>query len=156
MSFVKAVQNTPEIAACFRRGLQALGSNSRQINVREPRALDGSVNIDVCLEERYPNAPRWDYVFGCKERVYYVEVHKAGSVGEVKNVIEKFKWLKQWQKNSAPNLEDLEHRSTYHWVSSGDTARYLKRGRYGRELNRAGIKVAGAVLNADADKVSAT
>ena len=156
MSFVKAVQNTPEIAACLERGLKALGSNSRQINVRETRALEGSVNIDACLEKRYPHAPRWDYVFGYKGRVYYVEVHKAGSVGEVKNVIEKCKWLKQWRKNSAPNLEDLEHQSTYHWVSSGDTARYLKRGRYARELNLAGIKVAGAVLNADADKVSAT
>ena len=154
MSFVKAVQNTPEIAACFKPGLQALGSNSRKMNVRDTRALEGSVNIDECLEKRYPNAPRWDYVFGYKERVYYVEVHTAGSVGEVKHVIEKFKWLKQWRKDSAPNLEDLEDRSTYHWVSSGDTARYLKRGRYGKELNQAGIKVDGAVLHVD--KVSAT
>ncbi len=149
MSFVDAVQDTPEIAACLKPGLQALGPDRNRIKVDTTRALEGSVNIDKCLEKLYPNDSRWDYVLGYKGRIYYVEVHPAGSTGEVKNVIAKCVWLKQWRKRSAQNLEDLEHRSTYHWVSSGGTEPMLKRGSYRRLLDRNGIRVAGSVLRTD-------
>ena len=149
MSFVDAVQKTPEITDCLKPGLQALGSNSNKVKVNATRELTGSVDIDTCLAREYPNAPRWDYVFGYKDLVYYVEVHPADSTGEVKNVIAKCDWLKQWRKRSAPNLEDLEHRSTYHWVSSGRTEPMLKSGRYRRLLNQNGIQVAGSVLKTD-------
>ena len=150
MSFADAVRNTPEIAACLKPGLQALGSNSHKVKVNATRELSGSIDIDTCLARAYPNAPRWDYVFGYKDLVYYVEVHPADSTGEVKNVIAKFEWLKQWRKRSSPDLEDLEHRSTYHWVSSGGTEPMLKGGRYRRLLDRNRIRVAGSVLRTDA------
>ena len=150
MSFADAVRNTPDIAECLKPGLQALGSNSHKVKVNATRELSGSVDIDTCLARAYPNAPRWDYVFGYKDLVHYVEVHPADSTGEVKNVIAKFEWLKQWRKRSSLDLEDLEHRSTYHWVSSGGTEPMLKGGRYRRLLDRNRIRVAGSVLRTDA------
>ena len=149
MSFVDAVQSTPEITECLKPGLQALGSNSNKVRADSTRELMGSVDIDTCLAKDYPDAPRWDYVFGYKSRIYYVEVHPADSTGEVKNVIAKLVWLKQWRKRSAPNLDDLENRSTYHWVSSGRTEPNLKRGSYRRLLDQNSIRVEGSVLNAD-------
>ena len=57
MNFADAVQSTPEIAQCLKKGLQALGGDSSKIKVRAARDLKGSVDIDTCLTSRYPNAP---------------------------------------------------------------------------------------------------
>ncbi len=149
MSFTDAVQNTHEIAECLRHGLQALKRNSRKIEVPETPELKGSVDIDACVAERYPNDPRWDYVFGYKDRVYYIEIHPAGSAGEVKNIIAKLKWLKQWRKNVAKPLEDLKHHSTYHWISSGKTGSNVKRGKYRRTLAQNGIRGPDSMLRVD-------
>lgn len=70
MSFRIAVENVPELRNCLRNGLQALGTNSGKITVHTTRDLKGSVDIDTCLKNRYPNSPRWDYVFGYKDRIY--------------------------------------------------------------------------------------
>ncbi|MYC75889.1 hypothetical protein F4X10_09015 [Candidatus Poribacteria bacterium] len=150
MSFADVIQSIPEIAQCLKKGLQALGGNSNKIAVRETRSLTGSVDIDTCLTNRYPNAPRWDYVFGYKDQIYYVEIHAAGSTGEVKTVVAKLMWLKQWRKLTAKNLEDLENQSTYHWISSGRTTSSVKRGKYLQILAQNGIRGPDSVLNADA------
>lgn len=150
MSFADVIQSIPEIAQCLKKGLQALGGNSNKIEVRETRCLTGSVDIDTCLTNRYPNAPRWDYVFGYKDQIYYVEIHPAGSTGEVKTVVAKLMWLKQWRKLAAKNLEDLENQSTYHWVSSGRTTSSVKRGKYLQILAQNGIRGPDSVLNANA------
>ena len=149
VNFADAVQSIPEIAECLKAGLQALGSNRHKIRVDSTRDLTGSVDIDVCLARRYPNAPRWDYVFGYKDRVYYVEVHQ-GRVGEMNKVFEKLRWLKRWRKRSARNLEGLEDGSTYHWISSGrvDSA-FARNDKYRRMLDQEGIRGPDAVLNAD-------
>lgn len=150
MNFADAVQRTPELTGCLKAGLQALGSNRRKIRVDATRALTGSVDIDACLIRRYPNAPRWDYVFGHKDRVYYVEVHQ-GRTGEMENVIAKLNWLRQWRERSAQSLEDLKHRSTYHWISTGriDSA-FGKNSRYCRILRQKSIFGPDPILNADA------
>ena len=150
MSFADVIQSIPEIAQGLKKGLQALGGNSNKIEVRETRSLTGSVDIDTCLTNRYPNAPRWDYVFGYKDQIYYVEIHSAGSTGEVKTVVAKLMWLKQWRKLTAKNLEDLANQSTYHWVSSGRTTSSVKRGKYLQILAQNGIRGPDSVLNADA------
>ena len=150
MSFADAVRDTPEIAQCLKPGLQALGSNSNKIKVDATRELSGSVDIDTCLARDYPNAPRWDYVFGYKDRVYYVEVHQ-GRTSEVESVLAKLAWLKQWRKRSSKSLEDLEHQSSYHWVSTGKIARaFVTDHKYRRKLARSRILGPDAVLNADA------
>ena len=148
MNFEAAVLSVPEIADCLRNGLQALGSNSKKVKVDIPRKLDGSVDIDDCLKERYPNAPRWDYVFGYNGRLYYLEVHPS-RLNEVKSVVAKFEWLKQWRKSSAQSLENLKNSSSYHWVSSGTTTTILPGSRQRKLLDQRGIFVEGSVLNAD-------
>lgn len=150
MSFPDAVQSVPELTECLKAGVQALGSNRHKIRVNSTRDLTGSVDIDACLARRYPNAPRWDYVFGYKDRVYYVEVHQ-GRPSEMKSVIAKLDWLRQWRKRSAKSLENLEHRRTYHWISTGriDSA-FAKNSRYRRILRQKSIFGPDPVLNADA------
>lgn len=131
-------------------GLQALGSNRRKIRVDATRTLTGSVDIDACLIRRYPNAPRWDYVFGYKDRVYYVEVHQ-GRTGEMENIIAKLDWLRQWRERSAQSLADLKHQSTYHWIFTGriDSA-FGKNSRYRRILRQKSIFGPDPILNVDA------
>ena len=150
MSFIDAVQSIPEITQCLKAGLQALGANSRKIEVRESRDLTGSVDLDTCLKRCYPNAPRWNYVFGYKDHLYYVEVHPADNTRKVGEVTAKLEWLKQWRGRSAQNLEDLEEQSTYHWISTGRTASSVKRGKYRQILAQKGIRGPDSVLNADA------
>ena len=147
MSFTEAIQNSPEISECLKDGLQALGSNSTKVSVSLTRDLEGSVDIDACLQNIYPNESRWDYVLGYKNRIYYVEVHPA-ITGEVKRVIEKLNWLKRWREQKASNLEALHHRSTYHWIASGKVA-ISRRSRYARELARHGISNPNSRLRLD-------
>lgn len=150
MNFTETIQSIPEIAECLENGLQALErQDKRKIKVISSRDLKGSVYIDKCLERLYPNAPRWDYVFGYRDRVYYVEVHPADNTRKVREVTAKSQWLKQWRKRSARSLEDLEGQSTYHWISTGKTLSSLKRGKYLQILAQNGIRGPDAVLNAD-------
>ncbi len=149
MNFADAIRSTPEIAQCLRNGLQALAGNSGKVAVRETRDLTGSVDVDTCLMKRYPNVPRWDYVFGYRDRIYYVEVHPADNTRKVREVTAKLQWLKQWRKLSAKNLEGLESQSTYHWISTGRTASSVKRGKYLQILAQNGIRGPDSVLNAD-------
>lgn len=148
MNFADAVQSTPEIAQCFKKGLQALGGDSSKIKVRSTRDLKGSVDIDTCLTSRYPNAPRWDSVFGYKNRVYYVEVHQ-GRTSEVGRIIRKFNWLKQWRVRSATSLEDMKDQSSHHWVSTQGTASIRQGSNLRRRLDQNGIHGPSSVLNVD-------
>lgn len=86
MSFRNAVRNIPEIKGCLKDGLQALGRNSGKIKASKKRVLEGSVDIDTCVKNIYPNASRWDYVFGYRNKIYYVEVHQ-GKASEVENIV---------------------------------------------------------------------
>ena len=150
MNFTDAVRSVPEIAQCLEDGLQALERQDKtKIKVNASRDLKGSVYIDKCLERRCPNAPRWDYVFGYKDRVYYVEVHPADNTRKVREVTAKLQWLRQWRERSARILEDLERQSTYHWISTGKTASSVKRGKYLQILAQNGIRGPDSILNAD-------
>ena len=149
MNFVNAIESIPELAECLKAGLQALGANRSKVAVRSTRELVGSVDIDTCLKKYYPTESRWDYVFGYKNHIYYMEIHPASSTGEIGKVVAKLAWLKQWHRHSAPCLENLEHCSTYHWIPSGRTASSVKRGRYRQILAQNGIRGPDSVLNAD-------
>ena len=147
MSFVGVVQSTDEIAQCLQPGLQALGANRSKISVKSTRDLQGSVDVDACVAKNYPQDPRWDYVFGYKDHIFYVEVHPS-TAREVKVIIAKLHWLHQWQKRSAKKLDALQHRSSYHWISSGKTA-ITKGSKYGRILAKHGIAGPSSTLKAD-------
>ncbi len=135
MTFHLIFQQT-DVATCLRPGIQALGQYSRLIDSNEPERFEGSVDIDACLLQRYPQDNRWDYVFGFDSRIYYVEVHHV-SDSEVSVVIAKYRWLKDWQ-NRQPDPPALKRNSSVHWVSSGRGA-LTKNSRYTRSLAQAGL-----------------
>ena len=147
---MNAIRNVPEIVECLKKGLQALERQDKnKIIVNSSRDLKGSVYIDKCLEKRYPNEHRWDYVFGYKNRIYYVEVHPADNTRKVREITSKLGWLKRWRERSAKSLVDLEDQSTYHWISTGKTASSVKRGKYLQILAQNGIRGPNPVLDAD-------
>ena len=150
MNFTGAIRNISEIAQCLKNGLQALERQDKdRIKYNSSRDLRGSVYIGKCLERRYPNEPRWDYVIGYKDRVFYVEVHPADNTGKVREILVKLEWLKNWLKHSAKKLGELEHSSTFHWISTGKTNSSVKRGKYRQMLAQNGIRGPDSVLNAD-------
>ncbi len=126
MSFRKAVELCPSLEHALQPGLSALRSTDRDhVLAEDTRRLTGSVDLDSTLKTALPNTPRWDYAIGYRhttpkvEIVYWVEVHPA-SDGEIKVVLKKLAWLKQWLRESAPQLNAL--RREFIWVSSGKTS----------------------------------
>lgn len=109
MSFQQAVAQTADLGAyAFCYGLRALGNDSSRVHA-SPRSLVGSVALDNALQARYPNEPRWDYGIGVKKRArvsaVWIEVHPA-STSEVRTVLNKLKWLKNWLEVHAPALRN--------------------------------------------------
>ncbi|MDP2335641.1 MAG: hypothetical protein Q8N05_04155 [Bacteroidota bacterium] len=119
LTFKQAVEATPEIAMGFRTGLSAFGKHSNKVEVADTSLIQGSVEIDECTKYLYPNDNRWDYTFAYNSEVYFVEVHSANS-GEVRAVILKFQWLKQWLNEKAPEINKMKSKSRtpYYWVQS--------------------------------------
>lgn len=118
-TFKKAVEETPDVAEGFKPGITALGSYSKKIEVRNLSLLQGSIDIDSCTKQKYPTSNRWDYAFAYNGEVLFVEVHTANS-SEVKTVINKFNWLKDWLTNQAPEINKLKRKngSPYYWIQS--------------------------------------
>ena len=117
-NFKNAVQLTPQIAAHIKDGLQALKPYVSKVTLANPWLCEGSVDIDTAVITSYPQANRWDYAFGYAGKIYYVEVHGA-STSEVKVVIKKLIWLKDWINSDAPELKKLLPVSSFHWLQSG-------------------------------------
>ena len=138
MDFIAAVHNTPDLAGCLQSGLQALQPAERaRLDVSNSRALKGSVNIDTCTKAKYPAEPRWDYVIGFQESVYYIEFHPA-KAGEVNTVLAKHQWVQRWQAHTP--LKELQNESTYHWIASGDIG-FTRGSKYSRLLSQQGIQM---------------
>ena len=119
--FKEAVEATPEIRKGYCNGLQALKGNAAKVAVADTRKLNGSVDIDVCTLELYPNEPRWDYAIGYDGKAYFLEVHPANT-SNVKEMIQKADWLKQWLQRKAPALKVIAGSTTFYWVPSGKYA----------------------------------
>ncbi len=126
MKFKQAVLGTADLKGAWRAGLQALRPADKQhVKAENPSRLTGSVDVDATLKKKYANDPRWDYAIGHQlknrkdEIVYWVEVHPA-SDGEIKVVVAKLHWLKDWLRDKAPQLHSM--RREYIWVSSGKTS----------------------------------
>jgi hypothetical protein len=120
VSFKQAVEATPQLKDAYCAGLQALQSaHKRQITAADTRQLDGSVDFDSTLKDKYPNASRWDYAIGhADDVIYWIEVHPATS-GEIDVVLAKLDWLLGWLRQSAPKLDKM--RREFIWISSGKT-----------------------------------
>ena len=122
MRFENAVEKTEGLAQAFRLGLRALKKvDRRRIHCRNTRNLTGSVNLDDALHDPHPSDPRWDYGIGIRQsrgsdRVTWVEVHSASS-SHIQEVLNKFAWLREWLRSSAPLLNRMP--AEYVWVASG-------------------------------------
>lgn len=119
--FKAAVEATQEIREGYCNGLQALGGNAAKVAVTDTRKLNGSVDIDACTLELYPNETRWDYAIGYDEKAYFLEVHPANT-SNVKEMIQKADWLKQWLQRKAPALKAIAANGSFYWVPSGKYA----------------------------------
>lgn len=142
MRFKVAVQQTSDVKSSWKSGLQALPHSDRgKIRCPARKYLAGSLFLDKALEAKYPNATRWDYAVGVKktneDHIWWIEVHPA-STSDVKTMLAKKKWLVQWLRKSAPNLNALKN-CGFHWVASGKVA-ILKNSPQARRLAQSGIR----------------
>jgi len=120
VTFREAVENVPALKAGFREGLGAVEGRWRpKIQPADSRLLNGSVDIDTCTKNALPDETRWDYAVGYNGRVHYIEVHPA-ETSNVKDVLAKFQWLKEWLRTSAPSLDQVPRgRPSFCWVATG-------------------------------------
>ncbi len=150
MSFKKAVRQTPHLENHWMPGLQALRAQDRpHINPSNPHDLRGSVDVDNALRPQQPNANRWDFAIGYRHTnrgnrdcIYWVEIHTA-SDKEVKVVLAKLAWLKQWLDNGGQALREFER--DFVWVSSGAT-HFTSSSPQSKQLSQSGLKHRGTVL----------
>ena len=119
MTFQQAVIVTQDIKTGYQSGLAALGVYSNKVSVADTTKLQGSVDIDACTTAKYPHANRWDYALAYKDEVFFIEVHSA-ITSEVKIVLKKFQWLKDWLINEAPEINHLKSKSRnpFVWVQT--------------------------------------
>ena len=119
MTFKKAIEATPDVAAGFKAGLSALGKHSSKVSVSDTKFLQGSLDIDTCTSSKYPNSNRWDYAFAYKGETFFIEVHSANTI-EVKTVLKKLQWLKDWLHKKAPEINRLKAKSQhpFYWIQS--------------------------------------
>ena len=126
MTFKVAVEQTPQLAGAWEKGLEALRAEDKpHIKAEDTRKLAGSADVDKALRKIEPNAHRWDFAIGyqhsnrTKECVYWVEIHTA-SDREVSKVLDKLRWLKSWLASDGRALARFER--DFIWVSSGVTS----------------------------------
>jgi hypothetical protein len=84
-----------------------MGTYTSKISVTSTLLIEGSVNIDTCTADRYPNSNRWDYVFAYNGKAYFVEVYSAHT-SEVRTVLSKLEWLKAWLNHHATEINKLK------------------------------------------------
>ena len=119
-SFKEAVQATPDVKDCYRKGkLAIIAKESNKIELTDPRKCGGSLFIDKCLvdQKKDNDKNRWDYAIDYSGKVYFSEVHTA-STGEVSTVLLKLQWLKDWLLQKAPEINILRADAPFYWIQS--------------------------------------
>ncbi len=144
--FKSAVESIPEVADGYRPGLQALESNASKIKVRDTRLLSGSIDIDKCTKNNYPEENRWDYAVGYNDKAYFIEIHGASSPGEVKTIISKAEWLKSWLRKTGKPLLEIQASNTLYWIATGKVT-ILQASKYRKQLATKNINLVGGVLD---------
>lgn len=98
--------------------------------------INGSIDIDRCLEDKYPHDNRWDYAIGYNDKCYFVEIHPA-STSDISTVIAKKEWVVKWLKSQSSLLIKREH--SFHWIATGKIS--IRKGSpQQHRLNSSGIK----------------
>lgn len=101
----------------------------------DTRLLYGSVDIDKATRDRYPQASRWDYVVCYHGALYFIELHPA-STSNVREVLNKLKWLKDWLKDK----DRLgQAKKSYHWIAT-DGVHIHPESREAKQLAIKGLK----------------
>lgn len=122
-AFQAAINATPDVVGNWQAGLQALGSNSSRVTLADTSKCDGSLDIDAALASNQPTASRWDYAVAYDQRVVYIEIHPAASGANIREMIAKVRWLRQWLAGRAPALHALpKWQPAFVWIASGRTA----------------------------------
>lgn len=140
-AFQEAVEKTPEVRDGFCAGKQAIKNSDRsRIEATDDRKLQGSLDIDGQIKSLYPHEPRWDYALSYNDIMYYVEIHPA-ETSEVDKVVSKVRWLKNWLRTKAPEINRLPKADNpYVWVQSGRYA-ILPTSKEMKKLSAAGLLV---------------
>lgn len=139
LAFRQAVEDTPEIRTGYCNGLQALGANARLVAAEDTRKLEGSVDIDACVHDLYPNGARWDYAVGYEGKAYFLEIHPA-STSNVKEMMKKAEWLTGWLNEKAPALKAMAAGKVYYWLASGKQSILSNSPQY-RKLSQSRIRL---------------
>lgn len=138
MSFKKAAGKVSEIKDCLEAGLHALGSNSSKVKPANTRKVNGSINLDGCVQSIYPDDSRWDYIVGYKNEAVFIEIHPAAT-GNVREMINKLNWLKKWLKKKAPEINEIKTKDKpFRWVTTKKVA-ILKGSRQAIILAKSGL-----------------
>ncbi len=135
--FKNAVQATPLLKNAYESGLKALGNHSSKVNPTDTMNCRGSVDIDAAVKSVYPNACRWNYVVGYDDRKYFIEVHSA-KTDEVKAVLNKLQWLKDFLVKDAPELD--KGKKSFYWIASNGN-HILPNSPQVRQLAQKGIEI---------------
>lgn len=149
MTFKEAITQTPNLKTAWQPGLQALRAEDKpHVKAEDTRRLCGSADVDTALLAREPNANRWDFAIGYQHAnrgadfIYWVETH-TGSDEQIKVVLRKLEWLKNWLRQDGRHLAKFDRDMT--WVSSGHTL-FTKGSAQVKALAQKGLIYAGAVL----------
>ena len=115
-----AIDNTPDVRGEGKVGKAAIKNEYRsKIVVADPRKLTYSLDIDDAVKDLYTNANRWDYALEYNDEVFFIEFHPANT-SEIKTMLEKLSWLKQWLNEHAPQIDALKSKSStpYYWIAT--------------------------------------
>lgn len=146
MAFKTDVENHQEVSTCYKPGLKALGAYSSKVKTFKPGKTEGSVFLEKCLQKNYKDAPLWDYMIGYDSKVYFVEVHPA-STSNVKKMIKKVQWLKQWLKESGNVFFNKQTpHFPYRWVAT-NRVNITKGSRQAYEIARNGLSFPQKITN---------
>lgn len=151
--FRDAVIRTPELGEdSFHQGLRAIASSYRGRVTAQRSQLLGSVDVDTALRQTYPQQPRWDYGIGIQRDGYtaaiWVEFHPA-ETNKVDEVLSKVKWLKDWLRQNAPQLDALTpDQNAFHWVATNG-CHIQRTSPQARRLFGEGLELPRRILNLD-------
>lgn len=148
MTFENAVLALPQpVNAGYQSGKHALkGEHRWQVECDDDTRIAGSVNLDLACERSHPNAHRWDYGLGFRERngsesAIWLEVHPA-TAGEVSTVLRKRSWLVEWLRTEARDLAKLTARRqgvSFYWLATGSGVHIRPGSQHARRLQAVGL-----------------
>ncbi len=92
----KVCTECEDIISCIKLGLKAISNRDRnkiqkRLNLKG-KNINCSINLDSCLETKYLNKNRWDYIIQYGMKHICVEVHPI-TAKEIKVIIGKLNWL---------------------------------------------------------------